>query len=472
MKSSLVILIVSVLTFAGTVRAEEDLRVYQHGIDIIEKKDGSLLLVWSSAGNPPIDDWIHDVYTSPLDRNNPTIVPSKLLGAGEAQEPASSAVNSEGNILVTMEDGFNAEHEVAQRYGVYSGSLVPVRPYPQILLDGGHSGHVASVGSNFVIFFSEGWVDGGGVDGLGSGDEVYASIVSSRGDVRETIPVAVGESRDWWPLVAGSPSRAGLVWQRFVPGETRATLMLAILNPASGVLTTRPTVLAQGITYYTYDIAYISNIKRFIVLASGADGGRAYLLNDAGVVTARLTGIPALVREGQPAIRDDGEGAMVVYPRSGGGVTILTATPDSLVHAGNSEGKHRWQYMGTTGVFLDTTHAFFASLSAQGVVTETFTVTGQEPAPATLSAPVTPTAIEEVFSIPTITERIHAQARATSSPIVPTTPSVCASVLPPGRLPYGYYVVHPYRVFTPTAHLLLSRYCLNLQQIGGVSQGT
>jgi len=457
-----------------TTYAAEDLRVYQHGVDIVEKPNGDLLLVWSSAGNPPVDDWIHDIYTSPIDRANPVIRPTKLLGNDEAQEPASAAVNSAGHLMVTMEDGWNAQNEVAQRYGVYSASnLAPIRPYPQLILDGGHSGHVVAVGSRCVVFYSEGWVDGGGVDDLGSGDDVYAAILDSNGAIQSTTNVAVGDAtRDWWPLVAGSPTHAAFVWQRFVDGALAANLMFALLDPVSGRLTSAPHILASGIKYYTYDVEYVSGLDRFLVLASyEGGGGVAYLLDESGAVAAKNTNIPSIVREGQPALRNDDSGATAVYPQSGGGVAILGLTRDSITLTGKQSDPYAWQYMGTAGVFLNDTTAYFASLSTKGVVQRTFTI--DRPKAVTLPTSVTPAAskdqkqtVQLPLTPPTIAERIRLAATTSENAVVPSSAveRVCQSVLPPGRMPYTYYFVMPYRTLTPTAHLILASYCAHIEK--------
>jgi len=108
--------------------------------------------------------WTHDIFYSDIDPHNPKISPIKIISNPEAQEPASSAISDDGHIMITMEDGWNAKNVVAQRYGLYDQSMNPVKPYPNTALDGGHSGHVAASGNRFVIFYSEGWVNDGGVD--------------------------------------------------------------------------------------------------------------------------------------------------------------------------------------------------------------------------------------------------------------------------------------------------------------------
>ena len=188
----------------------QDDRSYQHGINFLQRPDNQWLLIWSSSGNPPTGkdkngSWTHDIYSSLIDPQNPIIRPTTLISNPEAQEPASSAITDDGYTMITMEDGWNTNRNVAQRYAVYDPLMKAIKPYPQLILDGGHSGHVAAVKNRFVVFYSDEWVQGGGVDNLGSGDDVLAKVYSRLGNLEHTVPIAVGKkSRDWWPLVSGS----------------------------------------------------------------------------------------------------------------------------------------------------------------------------------------------------------------------------------------------------------------------------
>jgi hypothetical protein len=373
-RTILFFLFVTTLLGAPFVYADdEDLRSYQHGIDMVSFPDNSLSLVWSSGGNPPSGEWTHDVYISAINRSNPLIKPKTLLSRDEAQEPASAAVNTKGNIMVTMEDGWNAKNEVAQRFGVYDSALNPVRAYPQLVLDGGHSGHVTSVGENFVIFYSEGWVDGGGVDDLGSGDDVYAAIYSSDGVLQKEADVAVSSTRDWWPLVAGSPSRALLVWQRFVQNETHANLMFALLNPSTGQLVKSPLKLVEGVTYYTYSVAYLPTIERFLVLGTFTNGrGFGYLIDNDGNIVTKNINLPPIVREAQSVIRNESNQATVVQARAPSGVMVLTVTNNKITLREVRDDTYQWQYMGVDGAFLDATHVYLVALSTHGLIERTY----------------------------------------------------------------------------------------------------
>lgn len=366
----------------------QDPRSFQHGVDLIRLPNGHYKLIWSSSGNPPTGaddrgDWPHDVYSSDIDPANPQIVATTLISRPEAQEPASSAITDDGRIMVTMEDGWNAENVLVQRYGVYDVNLDPVRGYPQTVFDGGHSGHVAAVGNRFVVFYSEGWVEGGGVDDLGSGDDVYLSAYHSNGKLSDSEPVAVGNAtRDWWPLVAGSKEHAMLLWQRFVDNETHSELFYTIYNPSSGSFVKTEARLATGIEYYTYDIQYVESIGRFLVVAAYEHGGGfAVILSDDGKIIATQHGLPEVVREAQPAIAPgDGSSpaaARVVYPKSDGGVMLLNVTPETITLTSEVAGP-RWQTAGTDGIFTDSEHVYFVNLTPDGLVERTFRLSSDD----------------------------------------------------------------------------------------------
>src|SRR5207244_3663961 len=123
--------------------------------------------------------WQHDVYYSWLNPARPVLDVQTLAADDEAQEPASAAINSRGRILMSCEDG---DGDINQRAGLWDAALNPIRAYPFTIRDGGHSGHVAALGDKFLVLYSEGWIDGGGVDNLGTGDDVWARIVDNDGN--------------------------------------------------------------------------------------------------------------------------------------------------------------------------------------------------------------------------------------------------------------------------------------------------
>jgi hypothetical protein len=367
--------------FATCVAPAVDSRSFQHGIDFVPGPDENWWLIWSSSGHPPSGadsdgNWPHDVYRALIDPKAPAIAPEVFIQRPEAQEPASAAATRNGNIMVTFEDGWNADNVLAQRYGVYSASLKPIKAYPRDVYDGGHSGHVAAVGNQFVVFYSDDWVDGGGVDDLGSGDDVLASVYDSKGGYLYPKRVAAGdETRDWWPEIAGSDEVACFVWQRFVDDETHATLMVAVLEVASGRMLLKPTVLEEKLTYYTYSVTWLPTVERFLILgAYDHGGGFGILLDEKGGVRGTSRNLSPVVRESQSIVRADSNGVTVVQPKSPTGLMRLHVSNDAISKRKTIKDDYAWEYSGTDGIFLDRNNVFMVSLSRAGLVTRKFRI--------------------------------------------------------------------------------------------------
>jgi hypothetical protein len=366
----------------GTPKLESDLRAYQHGIDIVEIDNGMYWAIWSSSGIPPTGtdkdgSWPHDIYASFFSKQSQILRPEVIISNPEAQEPASSAINSAGNIMITMEDGWNNQTQVTQRYGVYDRFLKPINPYPLEVYPGGHSAHVAACGEHFVIFTSEGWVNGGGVDELGSGDDVFAHIYSSTGDFLAKSETAVGdETRDWWPLIAGSENRAALLWQRFVDDREYADLFFSVIEVPSGKTIIKPFRIENQVEYYTYDVAYLKSLNAFLVTGTyEVGGGFAILFDVNGKELARSETVEAIVRESKAIIYSAGDTVQVAYPTAPTGLMVMEVTNGKIVLKDTFADDFAWEYIGTSGVYLDPHTVFILTLSHQGLVDKYFDVT-------------------------------------------------------------------------------------------------
>ena len=150
----------------------DDVRAFQHGIDFLQLPTGRWAVIWASSGGVPrgeddSGEWVHDMFYSWVDPAWPKVKPRLLIRAPAAQEPASAEAMPNGQIMVTMEDAWNAENNLAQSFAIFDRNLHPVLPYQNMIFEGGHSGHVAATNNGFVVFYSEGWVEGGGVENLG-----------------------------------------------------------------------------------------------------------------------------------------------------------------------------------------------------------------------------------------------------------------------------------------------------------------
>jgi hypothetical protein len=376
----LILLLSAICVFASKCGAE-DLRAYQHGIDILKRENGTYWLIWSSAGNPPKirdENWTHDIYYSSIDPNHPSVTPTILISNPEAQEPVSAAISRDGRIMITCEDGWNVRQGVGQRWGLYDGNLGPVMPYPRLIKDGGHSGHVAAVGKTFVVLWNDGWDETvPGADGIGVGKRILLDRFSSSGAHLNPSSTQVSEGgRSWWPLVAGSDSRAVLLWQRYVAGDKYSELMYSVYDPRSNTFAKRPGRLATRVKYYVYDVQYYAAIDRFLVVGAYYDGGGfAYLMDDEGNIVARNISLPPMVRESKPARADHGSHSFAAYPRSPDGVFVLKLTRSSIELTETVSDTYDWQSMGTVGIFTGRNSVYFANLSDRGIVEKRFMLT-------------------------------------------------------------------------------------------------
>nr|WP_080424545.1 hypothetical protein [Burkholderia ubonensis] len=345
-----------------------DPRRFMHGIGVADAGNGKRWIFFSSSGLPPRGalangNWPHDVYVGEWSPGSAHIAHVRtFISRPEAQEPVSVAQNDRGDLFVTFEDGWNAPQEVSQRYGVYRRDLKPVKPYPNDVESGGHSGHVAAVGERFVVFYSADWVDGGGVDNLGTGGGVYLKTYDAAGRLLNHVPVAP-HSREWWPVIAGSPRNALLVWQKFIEGSTDATLEYAMFDPVTAKLD-KLGRLNDAIRYYVYSSAYVPAIDRFVVVTTTADQrGVAMLIAPDGRRTALRDCLPATVRESGIAVA----GPNAYVPTHDGRLLTLALAPAEITVRGAQRSPIPW---GTTGIAAfpanDTT-LHFVSLTPSGV---------------------------------------------------------------------------------------------------------
>jgi len=349
-----------------------DPRQYMHGIGAVPATGANTFNVFFSAsGLPPRGadrngNWPHDVYVAQWHADTGVLsAPRIFIQKPEAQEPVTVARNRAGQVMVSFEDGWNAPENVTQRFGIYDTALRPIKPYPQQVESGGHSGHIAAVGDRFVVFYSDGWVNGGGVDNLGSGNGVYVKIYDGRGQRLHNIDV-VHDRREWWPVVAGGSTRALLAWQQFVPGQTEANLKIAMLDPVTGRVTGEQ-LLHKHLQYYTYSIAWLPAVERFLLVGVAKGNGFADLIDSDGKVRASIPCMPATVREAGIAVNQ----RTAYTPAANGRLLQFQVGPDSLTLSGtltNTDDKPvQWRPVGSIGLLRTSGTLDWLSLTEKGL---------------------------------------------------------------------------------------------------------
>ena len=366
------------------VQADDDQRQYAHGINFLTSPvNGKSYLIWSDAYDSGVTDdgdWTHDVFFQQVDKDKPSLSNKRLLiKADEAQEPASASTAGDGSIIVSFEDGNNAgDYTLCQRYAIYDQNMKVIKKYPQLIAMGGHSGHCASTKNRHVVFWCEDWVDGGGVDNLGSGKNVYVTTMTTGGKKVTQIPVSAGnDTRDWWPLAAASSSKVFLLWQRFVPGETYSHICYALLDPVSNKLLSVPgaedrqdsciqVISDIKAAYYTYQVTYLESTDQFLVAVTNQDQtGTLLLFSGKGILLQEKDDLPAFVRESAPAIKYGSGTAELCYPRSPSGAFFVTVKNDQISKAGISKGNYNWSYQGTCGFYDSDGKACFYTLGSK-----------------------------------------------------------------------------------------------------------
>ncbi|MBC7804033.1 MAG: hypothetical protein H7Y16_09185 [Candidatus Parcubacteria bacterium] len=355
------------LCLACSAAAEDDRRAWQHGVNLLEV-GGKLLLVWGSAGNPPRPNpggaWPHDVYYAWLDPRAQTIEvdPQVLVSLPEAQEPPSVAVNSRGTVLMTSEDGNGG---INQNAGLWDSSLRVLRKYPFTIRRGGHSGHAAAMGTRFLVTYSEGWVQGGGWNGLGTGEKVFARIVEDDGRLGRELkltPEGLSGPRDGWPLVAGSDRNWLAVWQRY----PSLTLQSALVD-GSGKILKRTQIVGGMPLRYAYDVTYAPQLSSYVVAGSSGEGGFIALVSLSGAVTRLQQGLPPMASESRIVLAAEGPDLLAVYPASPRGIAVVRLSADAIALSKVVEHPHAWDYSGTAGAVVAPGRVLFATLSPDGL---------------------------------------------------------------------------------------------------------
>lgn len=349
-----------------------DRRQYLHGVNLI-LVDRRYLLVFSSNSYPPHRglQWNHDIFYSWIDPADPRLDVEVLVSHDEAQEPASAAINSQGKLLITNEDGSDGINQFAS---LWNPDLTQIVPYPEMMVRrGGHSGHVAAFHSRFLVVYGEGWIQKGGADDLGTGNDVWGRIIDGNGVAGPEIEIAVSnDTRDWWPIVAASDAEALVVWQRYHSesdgdGNTiNSTSLEGAIVDATGSVRTYLRI-ASEVEFYVYDVRYLPSLRLYLVLGSDSDGGFGALVDPAGRIVAQRHRLPRTIREARTAVTSGPTGATAVYPTAPTGVAVLAVGNRSINLVDTIAGDVKWDIIGIDGVFVTPNKVLFAAGSINGI---------------------------------------------------------------------------------------------------------
>lgn len=374
----------ALLALVTTVYAEEspisvgDPRRFAHGIGAASNGHQDTYVFYSRSSlaadaEDSNDSWSHDIYVAAWDTARGELGSSRIfISRPEAQEPVSVAQNASGNIMLTLEDGWNTDHGVTQRYGIYDKHLASIRPYPVEVEPGGHSGHAAAVDDFFIVTYSDGWVNSGGQDNLGSGNGVYAKVYDGSGVELHDIDI-VHAQRAWWPVVAGGKANAMVAWQQLVDHRKPPQLNVAVIDPVSGQLGPAK-VIHEAVQYYTYSIEWLKAVERFLVLGTSNGRGFARLIDSNGRVTASLSCLPATVREASIAVQHGPDSTASTYaysPAADGRLMQLRIKADTLslfaLLEPSGRKKVNWHTVGSMGVLTPHGTLNWFSLTPEGL---------------------------------------------------------------------------------------------------------
>jgi hypothetical protein len=237
-----------------------------------------------------------------------------------------------------------------------------LREYPFEVREGGHSGHAAALKDLFLVTYGEGWVDGGGWRGVGTGESVYARTINNAGELGPELELTEKDNpRDGWPLVAASDRNWLVIWQRY----PEMTLQSALISP-SGKIIKRQTIMKKMPLRYAYGVTYVPKLSAYAVSGSNRDGGFISLVGLDGRILQTEKKLPFMVAESH-LIVNDGKRPVGIYPIKPRGFALVSLDAKAIKLIKVIDNPHEWDYSGTTGLFIAPDKALIATLSTSGL---------------------------------------------------------------------------------------------------------
>jgi hypothetical protein len=290
----------------------QDPREFNHGVCIIEyQEDNSTkyYLTWSSAYN---NGWEHDIYNSTIYFNNignPVTenLAQVYIGTGndEAQEPVNAIINAGNNyVLSVWEDGVDADRpNVRGQLHYPNGTIIK----SNWIIAGGsgsqHSANTVHLGDRYLIFYADEAPPSEG------GAVLKAKVIDDiTGDEVQTISFTPNNEDHWWPVSVSnlSNTKTLIIW-----GNDGFATRGTILYENTGVVqqTTTPTDYLTNIQQYYYQVEWLENISKFLLIArNGAyenitDESQICLIDTNGNLTYSVTVNGGILREAKMAIK-------------------------------------------------------------------------------------------------------------------------------------------------------------------------
>ncbi|HEX4329002.1 MAG TPA: hypothetical protein VH105_19575, partial [Burkholderiales bacterium] len=113
--------------------------------------------------------------------------------------------------------------------------------------------------------------------------------------------------------------------------------------------------------------AYAAALGRFVVAGNRGAQGFVALLDRDGALVRMQEGLPPLASESRVLIGRSGGQDIAVYPVVPSGIAVLRLDQAGVELQKVVAHPQRWDYMGTTGLFIGGTRVLFATLTTQGV---------------------------------------------------------------------------------------------------------
>ncbi len=310
----------------------QDPREFNHGTCIVKYQSNNAVkyyLTWSSSYN---NEWEHDIYNSIIyfDTNGDLITEypdQRYIGTGsdEAQEPVNSTINNSNNYILTVWEDGNASDAPNVRGQLHLPDGTIIRSNWNIAggIGSQHSANTSHLENKYLIFYADEAPPATG------GAVVKAKVIDDiTGNETQEISFTPNNEDHWWPVSVSNTSNTHTlaVWGN--DGyAARGTVLYQ--NGQSITQTGTPQDFLVDIQQYYYQVAWLENISKFILIArNGAydtitDDSKICLIDTFGNVTNSTVVNGGILREAKMCVKwnECNQSYTVLYPS---GINSLT----------------------------------------------------------------------------------------------------------------------------------------------------